>query len=103
MYLERAVRLIKLDSRGNELWNRTFSRPESGYFSPSIDQTMDGGYVMAGTLTSYKDGPKKIGDTTVWGADGNDILVIRTNSSGKELWNLTKGAPKLDDQGAKVL
>jgi hypothetical protein len=103
MYLERAVRLIKLDSRGNGLWNRTFRRPESGYFSPSIEQTRDGGYVMAGTLTSYKDGPQRIGDSVVWGADGNDILIIRTDSMGNELWNLTKGAPKLDDQGAKIL
>jgi len=103
MYLERAVRLTKLDFEGNELWNKTFSKPESSYFSPSIQQTNDGGYVMAGTLTSYKDGPKKIGDATVWGAESNDILVIRTDSMGNELWNLTLGKPKLDDQGAKVL
>ncbi|WP_334102114.1 hypothetical protein [Methanothrix soehngenii] len=103
MYLERAGRLKKLDSEGNELWNRTFSRSESSYFSQSIQQTRDGGYVMAGTLTSYRDGPKKIGDTTTWGADDNDILVIRTDSMGNELWNLTLGKPNLDDQGAKIL
>ncbi len=103
MYLERAVRLIKLDAEGNELWNKTFSRSESSYFSPLIQRTRDGGYVMAGTLTSYRDGPEKVGDSTVWGADGNDILVIRADSVGNELWNLTLGKPKLDDQGAKVL
>lgn len=58
---------------------------------------------MAGTLTSYRDGPKKIGDSTTWGADDNDILVIRTDSMGNELWNLTLGKPNLDDQGAKIL
>ena len=103
MFLQRSVSLIKLDSSGNKLWNRTFSRPEGGYFSPSIQQTSDGGYVMAGTLTSYKDGPKRVGDSTAWGANGNDILVIRTDSSGKELWNRTLGAPELDDQGAMAL
>lgn len=103
MFLQKSVFLNKLDSSGNKLWNRTFSRPEGGYFSPSIQQTSDGGYVMAGTLTSYKDGPKRFGDSTAWGLDGNDILVIRTDSSGKELWNLTLGKPELDDQGAEIL
>jgi len=103
MSLEGAVRLIKLDAGGDEEWNRTFSKPESSYFSSSIQQTNDGGYVMAGTLTSYSGGPEKIGDATVWGADGNDILVIRTDSRGNELWSITLGEPNLDDQGAKVL
>jgi hypothetical protein len=44
--------LIRLDPSGKELWNRTYGG-WSGEGARSIQVTSDGGFVIAGTTTSY--------------------------------------------------
>lgn len=44
----------------------------------SVRQTTDGGYIIAGTTTSY-------------GAGGRDILVIKTNAAGDTIWTKAFG------------
>ena len=73
--------LVKTDSSGNETWNKTFgsSGSDTGY---SVQQTADGGYVMA--ATAY------------FGAGNNDAWLVKTDSSGNETWNKTFGGSNFD-------
>ena len=69
------VWLIKTDSEGNELWNKTFGGPkfDAGYFA---QETPSGGYFAVGVTGSY-------------GSDNMDAWIIKTDSEGNEEWNRT--------------
>lgn len=69
--------LIKTDDNGDTLWTRTFGGlgASEGYY---LQQTTDGGYVVAGQTNSF-------------GAGGYDIYVVKTDSAGNLLWSKTYG------------
>ena len=69
--------MIRTSSEGDELWNKTFGG-ESYEFGRSVQQTSDGGFILAGNTQSY-------------GAGSVDGWLIRTGSDGTELWNKTFG------------
>jgi len=82
------VWLIKTDSEGNEVWNKTFGG--HGYDAGrSIQETSDGGYVI-------------VGDTQSYGAGGQDIWLIKVDSSGVEQWNRTFGGSE-NEWGQSIL
>ncbi|NQS97270.1 MAG: T9SS type A sorting domain-containing protein [candidate division Zixibacteria bacterium] len=76
------VCLIKTDANGNELWSQTFggSSIDCGL---SIQQTSDGGYIIAGYTGSY-------------GAGNSDVYLIKTDASGNEQWTQTFGGSSSD-------
>ncbi len=70
--------IIKTDSMGDTLWTRTFggANDDVGY---SVQQTTDGGYIMAGKTKSR-------------GAGGEDFYLIKTDAEG----HLAVAEPKAD-------
>jgi hypothetical protein len=76
--------LIKVDSSGNELWNKTHYTLSS--FAYSLIQTNDGGFALAGYANS----------NLIFGAGGDDFWLVKTDSSGNHCWNRTFGGVNSD-------
>jgi hypothetical protein len=72
------VYLIKTDSRGFAEWEKTFGG-DLGNSGNSVQQTSDGGYIIAGGTLSYFSG-------------GSDVYLIKTDSDGNILWERTFGS-----------
>tara|TARA_B100001093_G_scaffold520285_1_gene614268 strand:+ start:738 stop:4721 length:3984 start_codon:yes stop_codon:yes gene_type:complete len=113
--------LIKIDSTGNEVWNKTHSQPK--HHISSLVETADGGFVGIGSswgsdismwmfktesngdfVWSNYFGDNSFGDSIAIDTQGDffftgrttlndntDLTIIKTNKSGIQEWNLTKG------------
>lgn len=80
--------VIKIDALGNPQWQRTYGG--GGYDHPqSIEQTNDGGYIVAGWTSSNN------GDITNNHGE-YDCWIVRLNSSGDIIWQKTYGGSQYD-------
>ena len=75
--------LVKTDSSGNEEWNKTFGGAHDDW-ARALNSTLDGGYILAGTTTSY-------------GAGSEDAWLLKTDSNGNEEWGVTFGDTSVDE------
>jgi len=80
--------LIKTDSSGNKLWDKTYGGAlnDEAY---SVIQTEDDGYALAGSTYAFGAG--------LW-----DAWLIKTDSSGNILWSQTYGGIG-DDQAISMI
>ncbi|RJP75262.1 MAG: T9SS C-terminal target domain-containing protein [Candidatus Zixiibacteriota bacterium] len=76
------VYLIKTDANGDSLWTRTFGGNEADE-GRCVQQTLDGGYIIAGYTKSY-------------GAGDYDVYLIKTNANGDTTWTHTFGGSNTD-------
>ncbi|MCX6275821.1 MAG: T9SS type A sorting domain-containing protein [Bacteroidetes bacterium] len=74
--------IVKTDSLGNKQWDKRFGGEYVDYFS-SIQQTPDGGYLLAGESLSGIGGDKSEITT------GADTWLVKTDSMGNKQWDKT--------------
>ena len=75
--------LIKTDSNGDSLWAKIFGG-SSGDKARAVQQTLDGGYILAGYTSSF-------------GSEGGDFWLIKTDSGGNMEWSHTFGRSNSND------
>lgn len=81
------VYLIKTNSNGDTLWTRTFGGALFDW-GECVNQTADGGFVIAGLTNSY-------------GTGNYDVYLIKTDAIGDTLWTKAIGGAA-DDEGYSV-
>jgi hypothetical protein len=84
------VWLIKTDENGDTNWTRTFGGTENDEGN-SVQQTSDGGYIIAGGTTSYGEGTP----------DSPNVYLIKTDANGDTTWTRTYGGAG-DEEGESV-
>jgi hypothetical protein len=80
---EGDIFLIKTDADGNIIWAKTYGGTDDDWAS-SVQQTSDGGYIVAGWTYSF-------------GAGLNDIFLINTDANGNIIWAKTYGGTNYDN------
>ncbi len=86
---ESDIWVIKLDTAGNKIWDKTYGGSNSDG-ARSIQQTSDGGYIVAGYTVSNN------GDVSDGNNGESDIWVIKLDSVGNKAWDKTLGGSKAD-------
>jgi len=81
------IAIYKLNSSGNKVWFKHYGGTGNDYGS-SIQQTSDGGYIVAGYTSSYTYG-------------NQDFGIYKLNSSGNKVWFKHYGGGSYD--GAKSI
>ena len=77
------VYLLKTDSEGDTLWAKTFGADSGVDWGLSVQQTLDGGYIVAGY-------------TRELGPGLEDAYLIKTDSTGDTVWTRTYGGTDQD-------
>ncbi|MGZ4055690.1 MAG: T9SS type A sorting domain-containing protein [Bacteroidia bacterium] len=80
------VYLIKTDSIGNIIWNKTFGGIWDDH-AHSVKQTSDGGYIVSGTTSSF-------------GFTYSDAYFLKTNSNGNLLWTKAFGGTNYEESAS---
>ena len=80
------VFIVRTDKSGNQIWTQSFGGSTDD-FGQDIEQTRDGGFIMAGYTNSF--------------GNGMEAYLIRMDEAGNSIWEYTYGE-KSDDFGNSV-
>ncbi len=75
------VWIIKIDTQGNEIWNKTFNGPLQAF---SYDIGLDIIETTLGDLVA-------VGTTGIWGEPTRYGWIVKLSDNGNEIWNKTFG------------
>ncbi|MHA2675518.1 MAG: choice-of-anchor Q domain-containing protein [bacterium JZ-2024 1] len=78
----RDLWILKLDGSGNVVWQKTYGGTGDEW-AESIQQTADGGFIVAGSTESF-------------GAGNADFWVLKLDGSGNVVWQKTYGGTSHD-------
>src|SRR5690606_38220188 len=81
--------LVKTDANGDSVWTKTYGGSGSDV-ARSVQQTEDGGYIVAGTTKSFGNNP----------ALGN-IWLLKLDATGDTIWTRTIGGAN-EEEGYSV-
>jgi PKD repeat protein len=84
---ESDLYLVKTDNLGNLVWSKTFGGTNND-FAGSVQQTQDGGYILAGSTDSE-------------GAGNTDAYLVKTDNLGNLVWKKTFG--DADNEGIESI
>jgi hypothetical protein len=79
---DQDVWLVRADSSGNELWNKSFGGVEMEH-GISVQETSDEGFILVGGTKSKGNGP-------------NDYWIVKTDKDGDVEWDKTYGTHGYD-------
>jgi hypothetical protein len=79
--------VLKLNSTGGVEWQKTYGGNSTDW-AQSVQQTADGGYIVAGSTTSFH-------------VVGADVWVLKLSSTGGVMWQKTYGGSG-DDQACSI-
>ena len=75
--------LVKTDADGNMIWDKLFSKTTRYIVWSSVQQTSDGGYIVAGTKAEA--------------GNDYDVWLIKTDANGDKVWDKTYGGDEWDE------
>lgn len=94
VYGKYDYKIVKIDSLGNEQWQKRYGGSQNDY-AYSIQQTLDTGYIVAGTAQSRDKFVSNSHDTTDSCYPG-DYWILKLNASGDIEWKNCYGGPSAD-------
>ncbi len=83
--------VVKLNSTGGVTWNKLIGGNGDEEFSYSVQQTADGGYIVAGNSSSGASG-----NISVSTHGETDFLVVKLDASGNITWNKMLGGTSFE-------
>ncbi|QMU27874.1 T9SS type A sorting domain-containing protein [Adhaeribacter radiodurans] len=83
--------IVKSDKNGKKLWDKRYGGSNQDYLNRVI-QTLDGGYLLAGSSHSGKSG-----DKTEANQGQRDYWVVKINARGNKQWDKTFGGSGYDE------
>ncbi|KPJ58506.1 MAG: hypothetical protein AMJ46_14090, partial [Latescibacteria bacterium DG_63] len=78
------VYLVKIDAQGGVLWTRTHGTEDNYDCAFSVQQTTDGGYIVAGK-------------SDYWETNDTQVRIYKTDPDGDTLWTRTYGGSAWDE------
>ena len=87
--------IVKIDSAGNLIWQKCFGGSNNDY-AYSIQQTIDGGYIVAGLSNSEDGDVSGWHEGYYWNDATYDYWIVKLNTDGDLVWQKCLGGTATD-------